>query len=262
MTACSVITTKENAMLAWLKDQLSDKKIPFSVFEFVPSSETNWDEYKKVKVAGLEIPQLNDLTQTERIILDTVRGNNLLSQIKLQKIFRELVGGLSAVWEEDILAEISTELDEEMAAIAVGESKTPKSKITAKVKALEGLKAKKNHELRGYLFPPTGAEDDDLGHQLVAQTSSYQSFQFVNEDLFSQIYVISGNLDTQGFTNMVLVGFFLASRIGNEWLSDAKLSKLTSRQVNAVIEFITLEANGGVEPETEPSDNTETEGKA
>ena len=260
MTACSVITTKENAMLAWLKDQLSDKKIPFSVFEFVPSSETNWDEYKKVKVAGLEIPQLNDLTQTERIILDTVRGNNLLSQIKLQKIFRELVGGLGAVWEEDILAEISTELDEELAAIATGESKSSKSKVMAKAKALEGLKAKKEYELRNYLFPPTGGEEDDLGHQLVAQTSAYQSFQFVNEGLYEHIYSLTGKLDIQGFTNMVLVKFFLASRLGNEWLEDSRV--LLSKQVNAVIEFITLEANGGVEPETEPSDNTETEGKA
>lgn len=255
MSQIEKVEKVESPLIEWLKVKLIGKQIPFTLFSFVPAKENDWSEFTIEEVAGLKIPVLKDLTQSERIIIDTIENNGLLATLKLQSIIRDLSRQLSLVWNE-LLTEINEKLDKEGEAIALGEkSKSATKELTEKRTLLTGLKDKKEFQLSTYIFPSDSEE-----YRMVALTDTYQSFQYAQEEKINQIYTISQDMENRSFTDLIKVGFFLASRIGSEWLDGIKLNRLTEKQVKAINAFILREANGGEEPQkSEPTENKEPE---
>jgi len=245
------VSKTESPLVSWLKEKLLGKQIPFALFNFYPSADNDWSEYKTEDVNGLALPVLSELTQSERIILDTIENNSITSTLKLQATLRELAKGLGHYWA-DVIEEINGVLANESAAIAVGEK--PKSGVKLleqKSKALKGLSELKPVQLSQYIFASQSIE-----YEMVSATIAYQEFQSESLEQIGAVITLSNEMQDKSFTDLVKVGFFLGSRIGSEWLEPQRLSKLTESKVKAINAFILREANGGepvedVEPSTE-----------
>lgn len=238
----------ESPLVSWLKEKLLGKQIPFALFNFYPQSENDWSEYKSEDVNGLALPVLSELTQSERIILDTIENNSITSTLKLQATLRELAKGLGNFWA-DVIAQITQELDTEAAAIATGEKPKAGSKVLAeKRKALEGLEKLKPVQLSQYIFASQSIEYD-----MVSATIAYQEFQSESLEQIGAVITMSNEMQDKSFTDLVKVGFFLGSRVGCEWLEPQRLSRLTESKVKMINAFILKEANGG-----EPLEEMET----
>jgi hypothetical protein len=244
-----VATKEESPLVDWLKEKLVGKQIPFALFNFYPTAENDWSEYKSEEVSGLTFPVLRELTQSERIILDTIENNSVTSTLKLQATLRELAKGLAVYWD-DVTAEIAGELDKEGEAIATGEKlKSAAKGLEQKRKALEGLKALKPVQLSQYIFASQSIE-----YELINGTIAYQTFQSESLEQIGAVITLSNEMQDKSFTDLVKVGFFLGSRVGSEWLEPQRLSRLTESKVKAINEFILREANGG-----EPVEEIDTE---
>jgi hypothetical protein len=244
----------ESPLVSWLKEKLAGKQIPFALFNFYPADQNDWSEYKAEDINGLTLPVLSELTQSERIILDTIENNSVTSTLKLQATLRELAKGLGEYWS-DVIAEITGLLDEEAQAIATGEKPKSGSKVlTEKRKALEGLEKLKPVQLSQYIFASQTIE-----YEMVSATIAYQTFQSESLEQIGAVITLSNEMQDKSFTDLVKVGFFLGSRIGSEWLEPQRLSRLTESKVKAVNDFILREANGGepVEAVEAPTEEVE-----
>jgi hypothetical protein len=234
------VAKPESPLVDWLKEKLVGKQIPFALFNFYPTGENVWEEYKSEEICGLTFPVLSELTQSERIILDTIENNSVTSTLKLQATLRELAKALGCYWD-DVLAEVAEDLDREGEAIATGEKPKAASKtLEQKRKALEGLKTLKTVQLSQYIFATQSIE-----YELISGTIAYQTFQSESLEQIGQVITLSNEMQDKSFTDLVKVGFFLGSRIGAEWLEPQRLSRLTESRVKAINEFILREANGG-----------------
>lgn len=238
MGACELkpIEQLDSTLINWLKTRLANKKIPFALFNFAESPD--WSDCETVTVAGIELPKLGELTTIERIILDNVADNQLESQTRLQLTLRQLAKALGERWEL-VCGELVFDSVEEKAAVKT-------------------LKALKPIQLSGYIFPT-----DTIEYRLVAATTAYQEFQSDYLEEISRALNIAIEMQDGSFANLMKIAFFLASRLGSEWLNPTKLQRLTESKAKALLEFVTLESNGGEEmPEvkTAKTDEVDTEG--
>lgn len=250
MTCAIEIEIKDSPLVDWLKEKLSGKQIPFSLFNFYPTGENTWGEYESEDVAGFSFPVLKELTQSERIILDTIENNSVTSTLKLQATLRELAKVLSGYWD-NIIKEIIDGLDKDSIAIATGEAPKSGAKvIEQKRKALVGLEALKPVQLSQYIFSSATLE-----YEMISGTIAYQTFQSESLEQIGSVITLSNEMQDKSFTDLVKVGFFLGSRVGAEWLQPQRLGRLTESKVKAINNFILTEANGG-EP-FEPMENSE-----
>lgn len=235
MTACSLqpVEQLDSTLINWLKTRLANKKIPFALFNF--AANPDWSDCEMVTVAGIELPKLGELTTIERIILDNVADNQIESSTRLQLTLRHLAKALSTQWDA-VCAELVFDTPEEKAAV-------------------KNLKALKPVQLSGYIFP-----SDSIEFRLVSNTIAYQEFQSEYLEEISKALNIAIEMQDGSFSNLMRIAFFLASRLGSEWLNPTKLQRLTESKAKALLEFVTLEANGGEEtPEIKKSGDVETE---
>jgi len=239
MTACSLqpIEQLDSTLINWLKSRLANKKIPFALFNF--SANPDWSDCETVNIAGIDIPKLGELTTIERIVLDNVADNQIESSTRLQLTLRQLAKALATSWDA-VCAELVYDTAEEKAAVKT-------------------LKALKPVQLSGYIFP-----SDTVEFRLVSATLTYQEFQSEYLEEISQALNIAIEMQDGSFSNLMRIAFFLASRLGSEWLNPVKLQRLTESKAKSLLEFVGLEANGGEEtPEIKKagdSDPEETEG--
>lgn len=245
----SQITLTESPMIQWLKRKTSEGQIPFELFNFdeiVDSSIFVGTE----NLAGLDVPVLCDLRQAEAVVLDLIDSNSGNVRLKLQYSLRVLGDCFYKFWEQ-ILVEIEAELDKLGEEIATGD-KEGKAELNNKRAKLAQMKRFKKAQIMGYAV---SSKDDDY-LSLIAETNSYQDYQDESWTELQNLITLSNELGGGGVTEWAKVSFFLASRLGGEWLSPKKFRSLTRRQVTAVNAFIAKEANGGVEPKAE-SEGTE-----
>lgn len=239
MTACSLqpVEQLDSTLINWLKSRLANKKIPFALFNF--SANPDWSDCETVTVAGLEIPKLGELTTIERIVLDNVADNQIEASARLQLTLRQLAKSLAVVWES-VCEQIEFNTPEEKAA----------------VKALKTLKPV---QLSGYIFPA-----DTLEYRLVSATIAYQEFQSEHFEEITQALNIAIEMQDGSFSNLMRIAFFLASRLGSEWLNPVKLQRLTESKAKALLKFVAAESNGGeTVPDIKKADDkedAETEG--
>lgn len=237
MTACNLVPEQlDSTLINWLKTRLANKKIPFALFNF--SANPDWSDCEMVEVAGLSIPKLGELTTIERIVLDNVADNQIESSTRLQLTLRQLAKALAGYWES-ICSQV--------------EFNTPEEKT-----ALKELKALKPVQLSGYIFPA-----DTVEYRLISATVAYQEFQSEHIEEITQALNIAIEMQDGSFSNLMRIAFFLASRLGSEWLNPVKLQRLTESTAKALLDFVGLEANGGEDApnvKKADSDGKESEG--
>lgn len=239
MSACNLqpVEQLDSTLINWLKSRLANKKIPFALFNF--SANPDWSDCEMVDIAGVNVPKLGELTTIERIVLDNVADNQIESSTRLQLTLRQLAKALAVSWER-ICNEIEFNTQEEKSA----------------VKTLKGLKPV---QLSGYIFPA-----DTLEYRLISATIAYQEFQSEYIEEITQALNIAIEMQDGSFSNLMRIAFFLASRLGSEWLNPVKLQRLTESKAKALLEFIMDESNGGEESVDIKTDNQvidEEEGK-
>jgi len=248
MSACG-LTTPESPMLAWLKRKTSEGQIPFELFNF--DQEVDGSIFVGTEnLAGLTVPVLGDLRQAEAVVLDLIDSNSSNLRLKIQYTLRTLGDAFYKYWG-DMMAEIESDLDTLGAEIATGD-KTGKAELEAKRALVAEMRKFKKAQIQAYALPK-----DDEYVRLIATTDAYTNYQEETWADLEKLITLSNELGGGGVTEWAKVSFFLASRLGGEWLQPKKLYSLTRGQVNAVNAFIAKEANGGKEPTTD----TDTEGK-
>jgi hypothetical protein len=210
----------DSTLINWLKSRLANKKIPFALFNF--ADDPDWSGNETVEVAGLTLPKLGELTTIERIVLDNVADNQIESSTRLQLTLRQLAKGLAERWE-DVCNQIVIDSAEDKAGLKV-------------------IKALKPVQLSGYIFP-----SDSVEYRLISQTVAYQEFQSEYLEEISKALNIAIEMQDGAFSNLMRVSFFLASRLGAEWLDPIKLQRMTESKAKAILDFIGVESNGGDE---------------
>ena len=248
MNACG-LTAPESPMIAWLKRKTSEGQIPFELFNF--DQDVDGSIFVGAEnLAGLTVPVLNDLRQAEAVVLDLIDSNSGNVRLKVQYSLRVLGEAFYKHWQS-VLAEIESDLDSLGAEIATGD-KNGKAELESKRALLANMRKFKKAQVQQYAL----SKDDDY-FSLIVSTDAYQNYQDEIWSELNNLITLSNELGGNGITEWAKVAFFLASRLGGEWLQPKKLYSLTRGQVNAVNAFIAKEANGGVEPSTD----TDTEGK-
>ena len=235
MSACSLqpVDQLDSTLINWLKSRLANKKIPFALFNF--SANPDWSDCETVTVAGLNIPKLGELTTIERIVLDNVADNQIESSTRLQLTLRQLAKALAVSWEQ-ICNEIEFNTAEEKSAV-------------------KALKALKPVQLSGYIFPA-----DTVEYRLISATISYQEFQSEHIEEITHALNIAIEMQDGSFSNLMRIAFFLASRLGSEWLNPVKLQRLTESKAKDLLEFVVTESNAGEDiPDIKKVDGEETE---
>lgn len=237
MSACELkpVEQLDSTLINWLKSRLANKKIPFALFNF--SANPDWSDCETVTVAGLSLPKLGELTTIERIVLDNVSDNQIESSTRLQLTLRQLAKALAERWEL-VCNELTFDSAEEKAAVKT-------------------LKALKPVQLSGYIFP-----SDTVEYRLISATLAYQEFQSEYLEEISQALNIAIEMQDGSFSNLMRIAFFLASRLGSEWLNPVKLQRLTESKAKALLDFVGLEATGGESaPEVKKSDSDDGDGE-
>ena len=220
MSSCLMPEQLDSTLINWLKTRLANKKIPFALFNF--AANPDWSDCETVNIAGIDIPKLGELTTIERIILDNVADNQIESSTRLQLTLRQLAKALGERWDE-VCSQV--------------EFNTPEEKA-----ALKELKTLKPVQLSGFIFP-----SNDIKFALVSATIAYQEFQSEYLEEISRALNIAIEMQDGSFANLMKIAFFLASRLGSAWLDPVKLQRLTESKAKALLDFVTLESNGGEE---------------
>jgi hypothetical protein len=94
-------------------------------------------------------------------------------------------------------------------------------------------------------------------------TTAYQEFQSDYLEEISRALNIAIEMQDGSFANLMKIAFFLASRLGSKWLNPTKLQRLTESKAKSLLEFVSLESNGGEEmPEVKAAkgEESDTEG--